>query len=37
MTTDAAQLWLVLDCQDPEALAAFWAPALDYLNTDRSS
>jgi predicted enzyme related to lactoylglutathione lyase len=23
---------LVLDCADPERLAAFWAPALDYAN-----
>lgn len=23
---------LVLDCADPEALAAFWAPALGYVN-----
>ncbi len=23
---------LVLDCADPEALAEFWAPALDYVN-----
>lgn len=23
---------LVLDCADPERLAAFWAPALDYVN-----
>jgi len=23
---------LVLDCSDPEALAAFWGPALDYVN-----
>ena len=25
-----AQLGLVLDCADPERLAAFWAPALGY-------
>jgi glyoxalase superfamily protein len=23
---------LVLDCEDPEKLAAFWAPALGYVN-----
>ena len=23
---------LVLDCADPVALAAFWAPALDYVS-----
>jgi predicted enzyme related to lactoylglutathione lyase len=26
------QIGLVLDCADPEALAAFWAPALGYTN-----
>ena len=24
--------WLVMDCADPAALAAFWAEALDYKN-----
>jgi predicted enzyme related to lactoylglutathione lyase len=28
----AARMGLVLDCADPEALAAFWAPALGYTN-----
>jgi predicted enzyme related to lactoylglutathione lyase len=32
MTDNGAQLGLVLDCADPEALAAFWAPALGYVN-----
>ena len=27
-----AKMGLVLDCADPEALAAFWAPALGYTN-----
>lgn len=27
-----AQMGLVLDCADPEQLAAFWAPALGYTN-----
>ena len=27
-----ARMGLVLDCSDPEALAAFWAPALGYTN-----
>jgi len=30
--SDQPQLGLVLDCADPELLAAFWAPALDYVN-----
>ena len=35
MTTNEetdANIGLVLDCADPEALAAFWAPALGYVN-----
>ncbi|MFL6154819.1 MAG: VOC family protein [Marmoricola sp.] len=27
-----AKVGLVLDCTDPEALAAFWGPALGYAN-----
>ena len=27
-----ARMGLVLDCSDPEALAEFWAPALNYAN-----
>src|SRR5690349_5762867 len=27
-----ARLGLVLDCEDPEKLAEFWAPALGYAN-----
>jgi predicted enzyme related to lactoylglutathione lyase len=27
-----ARMGLVLDCSDPEALAAFWGPALGYTN-----
>lgn len=27
-----ARMGLVLDCANPEALAAFWAPALGYTN-----
>ncbi len=30
--TEDANIELVLDCADPEALAAFWAPALGYVN-----
>jgi predicted enzyme related to lactoylglutathione lyase len=32
--TDASErsIGLVLDCADPERLAAFWAPALGYVN-----
>lgn len=30
--SDEAQIGLVLDCADPEALAAFWAAALDYVH-----
>jgi len=32
MTDNDAQIGLVLDCDDPQALAEFWAPALGYLN-----
>jgi len=32
MTNAVAQLGLVLDCEDPERLAEFWAPALGYVN-----
>ncbi|MGQ0433721.1 MAG: VOC family protein [Microthrixaceae bacterium] len=32
MTDSVPQLGLVLDCADPERLAAFWAPALGYVN-----
>lgn len=32
MTDDGAQIGLVLDCADPQALAAFWGPALGYVN-----
>lgn len=32
MTDSALQIGLVLDCADPETLAAFWAPALNYVN-----
>lgn len=32
MSDDSVQIGLVLDCADPEALAAFWGPALDYVN-----
>jgi Glyoxalase-like domain len=28
----AAQIGLVLDCQDPQALAGFWTEALGYVN-----
>ena len=27
-----ARMGLVLDCEDPEKLATFWAPALGYVN-----
>ncbi|GAA2640317.1 VOC family protein [Actinomadura fulvescens] len=30
MTTEPVQLVFVLDCADPEGLAAFWAAALGY-------
>lgn len=32
MGDDGVRIGLVLDCADPEALAAFWAPALDYVD-----
>lgn len=32
MEDAAPQIGLVLDCADPEALARFWSPALDYVN-----
>jgi predicted enzyme related to lactoylglutathione lyase len=32
MTDNSVQIGLVLDCADPEALAEFWAPALDYVS-----
>jgi predicted enzyme related to lactoylglutathione lyase len=32
MTDNGVQIGLVLDCVDPERLAEFWAPALDYVN-----
>jgi predicted enzyme related to lactoylglutathione lyase len=32
MTKRVADLGLVLDCADPEALAEFWAPALGYVS-----
>ena len=32
MTNSVARLGLVLDCEDPERLAEFWAPALGYVN-----
>ena len=31
MNDAAATIGLVLDCQDPSALAEFWAAALDYV------
>jgi hypothetical protein len=30
--TDDHTIGLVLDCADPDRLAAFWAPALDYVS-----
>lgn len=30
--TPGPAIGLVLDCADPDRLAAFWAPALDYVN-----
>ena len=30
--TNTPNIGLVLDCADPEALAEFWAPALDYVS-----
>ena len=32
MTHDGAQIGLVLDCADPDKLAEFWGPALDYVS-----
>ena len=32
MTDATTSIGLVLDCADPERLAAFWGPALDYVN-----
>jgi predicted enzyme related to lactoylglutathione lyase len=32
MTDDTPTIGLVLDCQDPAALAEFWSAALDYVN-----
>jgi predicted enzyme related to lactoylglutathione lyase len=32
MSDAAPQIGLVLDCADPEKLAEFWAPAMDYVN-----
>lgn len=32
MSDDGARIGLVLDCADPAALAAFWGPALGYVN-----
>jgi predicted enzyme related to lactoylglutathione lyase len=32
MTEPAPTIGLVLDCQDPLALAEFWAPALGYVS-----
>jgi len=32
MTDGVAHLGLVLDCADPQRLAAFWAPAQGYVN-----
>ena len=32
MSDDGVRIGLVLDCADPERLAAFWGPALDYVN-----
>jgi predicted enzyme related to lactoylglutathione lyase len=32
MAQRVADIGLVLDCADPERLAAFWAPALGYVN-----
>ncbi len=31
MLSDMSNLGLVLDCADPEGLAAFWGPALGYV------
>lgn len=32
MSDDGVKIGLVLDCEDPEALAGFWSPALDYVD-----
>jgi predicted enzyme related to lactoylglutathione lyase len=32
MSTEPVSIGLVLDCHDPRALAAFWAPALGYVS-----
>ena len=32
MTDPTPTIGLVLDCTNPQSLAAFWAPALDYVN-----
>jgi predicted enzyme related to lactoylglutathione lyase len=32
MSDAEMKIGLVLDCKDPEALARFWAPALDYVD-----
>ncbi len=32
----AATMGLVLDCEDPERLARFWAPALGYVDLGRA-
>jgi predicted enzyme related to lactoylglutathione lyase len=32
VTEPTNSIGLVLDCADPERLAAFWGPALDYVN-----
>jgi predicted enzyme related to lactoylglutathione lyase len=32
MTDSGPTIGLVLDCHDPEALAEFWAGAIDYVN-----
>jgi predicted enzyme related to lactoylglutathione lyase len=32
MSDDGVKIGLVLDCENPEALAQFWAPALGYVD-----
>ena len=32
MPDDPMKIGLVLDCTDPDGLARFWGPALDYVN-----
>lgn len=32
MPDDPMKIGLVLDCADPDGLARFWGPALDYVN-----